>query len=65
MCQIHNIPLQAFINTAKEIYQKIQDGVFDISNEVLIHVYVWTSMASQCRKHGVLAVNGGIDDLLH
>lgn len=24
----------AFINTAKEIYQKIQDGVFDISNEV-------------------------------
>ncbi|KAF6017912.1 RAB2A [Bugula neritina] len=23
----------AFINTAKEIYQKIQDGVFDISNE--------------------------------
>ena len=26
--------LQAFINTAKEIYQKIQDGVFDINNEV-------------------------------
>ena len=25
---------QAFINTAKEIYQKIQDGVFDINNEV-------------------------------
>jgi len=25
----------AFINTAKEIYQKIQDGVFDINNEVL------------------------------
>ena len=24
----------AFINTAKEIYQKIQDGVFDINNEV-------------------------------
>ena len=27
-------PLQAFINTAKEIYQKIQDGVIDITNEV-------------------------------
>ena len=26
---------QAFINTAKEIYQKIQEGVFDINNEVL------------------------------
>jgi len=25
---------QAFINTAKEIYQKIQEGVFDINNEV-------------------------------
>lgn len=26
----------AFINTAKEIYEKIQDGVFDINNEVSI-----------------------------
>jgi len=26
--------LQAFINTAREIYRKIQDGVFDVSNEV-------------------------------
>jgi len=25
---------QAFINTAREIYKKIQDGVFDVSNEV-------------------------------
>ena len=24
---------EAFINTAKEIYKKIQDGVFDITNE--------------------------------
>ena len=24
---------EAFINTAKEIYQKIQDGVFDVTNE--------------------------------
>ena len=28
----------AFINTAKEIYQKIQDGVFDINNEVCISI---------------------------
>ena len=26
---------EAFINTAKEIYEKIQEGVFDISNEVI------------------------------
>lgn len=26
----------AFINTAKEIYEKIQEGVFDINNEVII-----------------------------
>jgi hypothetical protein len=26
--------VQAFINTAREIYRKIQDGVFDVSNEV-------------------------------
>ncbi len=25
---------EAFIGTAKEIYQKIQEGVFDINNEV-------------------------------
>ena len=29
----------AFINTAKEIYQKIQDGVFDINNEVSALMY--------------------------
>lgn len=28
---------EAFINTAKEIYEKIQEGVFDINNEVFIH----------------------------
>lgn len=26
---------EAFINTAKEIYEKIQEGVFDINNEVI------------------------------
>ena len=26
---------EAFIDTAKEIYRKIQEGVFDINNEVL------------------------------
>jgi hypothetical protein len=32
---------EAFINTAREIYDKIQEGVFDINNEVrrlLVHV---------------------------
>lgn len=29
---------EAFINTAKEIYDKIQEGVFDINNEVRIVV---------------------------
>ncbi len=29
--------IQAFINTAREIYRKIQDGVFDVSNEVCAH----------------------------
>lgn len=28
---------EAFINTAKEIYEKIQEGVFDINNEVLFY----------------------------
>ncbi|KIH54456.1 hypothetical protein ANCDUO_15398, partial [Ancylostoma duodenale] len=28
--------IQAFIDTAKEIYRKIQEGVFDINNEVII-----------------------------
>lgn len=27
-------PSQAFINTAKEIYRKIQQGLFDVHNEV-------------------------------
>jgi len=27
---------EAFIDTAKEIYRKIQEGVFDINNEVFI-----------------------------
>lgn len=29
-------PVQAFINTAREIYRKIQEGVFDVSNEVSV-----------------------------
>jgi hypothetical protein len=31
---VYIISVQAFINTAREIYKKIQDGVFDVSNEV-------------------------------
>lgn len=37
---------QAFINTAKEIYEKIQEGVFDINNEV--HLY----FSYECLTHG-------------
>lgn len=29
---------EAFINTAREIYEKIQEGVFDVHNEVRIRV---------------------------
>lgn len=29
---------EAFIGTAKEIYEKIQEGVFDINNEVIISI---------------------------
>lgn len=29
---------EAFIGTAKEIYQKIQEGVFDINNEVSLAI---------------------------
>lgn len=29
---------EAFINTAKEIYEKIQEGVFDINNEVTVAI---------------------------
>lgn len=46
---------EAFINTAKEIYEKIQEGVFDINNEVslisveLIHkVYLLFSTIVFC-----------------
>lgn len=28
---------QAFINTAKQVYEKIQQGVFDVSNEVAFY----------------------------
>lgn len=30
---------EAFINTAKEIYEKIQEGVFDINNEVCVNYF--------------------------
>ena len=30
---------EAFINTAREIYDKIQEGVFDINNEVNINSF--------------------------
>ena len=30
---------EAFIDTAKEIYQKIQEGVFDVTNEVCVYSF--------------------------
>ena len=44
--------LQAFISTASTIYKKIQEGVFDVSNEVclaclslnLVFLYVMVSL---------------------
>jgi hypothetical protein len=40
---------QAFINTAREIYKKISDGVFDVSNEVRVPlcVHVWGCQHTQ------------------
>lgn len=35
---------KAFIDTAKEIYEKIQEGVFDINNEVSVHAISISSM---------------------
>ena len=33
---------EAFINTAREIYDKIQEGVFDINNEVKFKLQLYT-----------------------
>ncbi|KAH9556174.1 hypothetical protein CY35_07G012100 [Sphagnum magellanicum] len=32
---VHNVE-DAFINTASKIYQKIEEGIFDVSNEVVL-----------------------------
>ncbi len=32
-----SVDLQAFINTARKIYEKIDQGIFDVSNEVSAH----------------------------
>ena len=42
---------EAFINTAREIYDKIQEGVFDINNEVstkAINVHCRKLVKLQC-----------------
>lgn len=44
---------EAFINTAKEIYEKIQEGVFDINNEVremcsFVFTAVWAEIFIIC-----------------
>jgi Ras-related protein Rab-2A len=44
---------EAFINTAREIYDKIQEGVFDINNEVSLNVTDGIEFKTQ-REGGVL-----------
>lgn len=54
MALAHFAPfVQAFINTARKIYEKIEQGVFDVSNEVsaqhkpcicLSFLQSWTSL---------------------
>lgn len=44
---------EAFINTAKEIYEKIQEGVFDINNEVFIVNTECTKVLKQTSFLGV------------
>lgn len=46
---------EAFINTAKEIYEKIQEGVFDINNEVK---YFFMHIAIIIYKIGYSQANG-------
>jgi len=47
--------IQAFINTAKEIYQKIQDGVFDVNNEVSSHIAAF--IVCPCSDLSVLVID--------
>lgn len=42
---------EAFIDTAKEIYRKIQEGVFDINNEVAIQFYKVFSLNNGVNKY--------------
>ena len=51
----HNVE-DAFINTARKIYEKIDTGVFDVSNEVSMKSYmpliaVWTLCLDSLEKH--------------
>uniref|UniRef100_A0A8D0EQW4 RAB2A, member RAS oncogene family n=1 Tax=Strix occidentalis caurina TaxID=311401 RepID=A0A8D0EQW4_STROC len=41
---------EAFINTAKEIYEKIQEGVFDINNEVTFSTLNTSCLFFKCTK---------------
>ena len=40
--------VQAFINTARKIYEKIEQGVFDVSNEVRAHTIHWQLRPIAC-----------------
>ena len=45
---------EAFINTAKAIYEKIQEGVLDINNEVIYPLYLLINSKIVCTFYGIL-----------
>ena len=47
---------EAFINTAREIYDKIQEGVFDINNEVIYLYFEKKNFFSKTIKKWMISV---------
>ncbi len=43
----HNVE-EAFVNTARAIYDKIQEGVIDVTNEVLVLLGWWVWLGRVC-----------------
>jgi hypothetical protein len=57
--------MQAFINTARKIYEKIEQGVFDVSNEVP-NCPFFCPFACSCQAyHGCLPHIGQSMNLKH
>ena len=44
-----HVDAQAFINTARKIYEKIEQGVFDVSNEVRLAGLSYHSISCNCQ----------------